>query len=83
MCSSAAVGPQQTCTPNIEDSGGFLDFRMLTNLRTSFALDVELIAVEAAKWLQSSWLQPLYARLRTVADSAASCDNSTVSGFFG
>jgi hypothetical protein len=83
MCSSAAVGPQQTCTPNIEDSGGFLDYRMLTNLRTSFALDVELIAVEAAKWLQSSWLQPLYARLRTVADSAASCDNSTVSGFFG
>ena len=42
MCSSAAVGRSQVCTPNIEDGGSYLDFRMLANFRASVAFNVEL-----------------------------------------
>jgi hypothetical protein len=81
LCSSAAVGPPQLCAPNIEDNNGYLDFRMGAQFRTSIPYNVELATVQAASLMQSSWLQPLYARLSSVAVSAALCDSATVAGF--
>jgi hypothetical protein len=83
MCTSAAVGPPQQCTPNIENAGSFLDSRMLANVRTSFAYNVELATDKSAALLLSSWLQPLYARLGAVTSSAALCDGASDAGFFG
>ena len=83
LCTSAAVGPKQLCAPNVEDTGGFLDFQMASNSRTSLAFNVERTTVEVATLLRSYWIQPLYARLSAVANSAASCDSGTVTGLFG
>ena len=83
LCTSAAVGPKQFCTRNVEDTGGFLDFQMASNSRRSFAFNVELATVEVTNLLRASWVQPLYARLSVVANSAASCDNATATGLFG
>ncbi len=81
LCSTAAVGPPKLCVPNIQDEGRYLDFRMVAGSRSSVMYNVELTTIQAANLIRSSWLQPLYLHLNAVANSAASCDSASVTGF--